>query len=214
MKKSIIIGAGTHGQIYASYLIEAGINIVGFIDDDDDFRDSHVNGLPVLGKYSDLYCNKLKAEISDVYCPIGDNFIRQKYLNALKNEGYNTPSFIHPSVSIAPDVILGEAVYMLVGNIIMPYTNIGNYLMVNMSTTIGHHVTIGDGVFISSGVNIGASLKIGDLAYIGLGATIMTGIKTIGKESLIGAGAVIIKNVPDYAVMIGNPGRILRIKEI
>ncbi|XMO86133.1 acetyltransferase [Algibacter sp. AS12] len=210
MKKSIIIGAGTQGQIYASYLKEAGIEVIGFIDDNDAIQGSNVNGLPVIGKYHDLFSKKLKDKASDVFCPIGNNLIRQKYLVSLKKEGYNTPSFIHHSVSIAPDVVLGEAIYMLVGNIIMPFTTIGNYLMVNMGTTIGHHVTIEDGVFMSSGVNVGASLTVRNMAYIGIGVTIIPGIETIGKESLIGAGTVIFKNVPDYAVMAGNPGRMIR----
>ncbi|MBU2951990.1 NeuD/PglB/VioB family sugar acetyltransferase [Tamlana agarivorans] len=209
-KKAIIIGAGTHGQIYASYLKEADVNIVGFIDDADSFQGKQVNGIDVLGTYADLFDEKLKNEITDVYCPIGDNFIRQKYLSTLKTEGYNTPSFIHPTVSIGPDVVLGEANYMLPGNYIMPHTTIGDYFMVNMGTTIGHHNTIGNGVFMSSGVNIGASLKIGNMAYFGIGSTVMTGVEGIGAEALVGAGSVIFKKVPDYAVMAGNPARMIK----
>jgi len=212
MTKSVIIGAGTQGQIYASYMIEAGINIVGFIDDDSSLQGKQVMGLPILGKYEDLFLNKLKNIIQDVYCPIGINSVRVNYLSTLKNEGYNIPSFFHNTVSIGPDVILGEANYMLAGNIIMPHTSIGNYLMVNMSSTIAHHVTFGDGIFMSSGVNVGACITVGDLAYIGMGVTVMTGVNYIGKNCLIGAGTVIIKDVPENAVMVGNPGRILRMQ--
>lgn len=213
MKKAVIIGAGTHGQIYVSYLREAGINVVGFIDDADSFQKQKVIGLDVLGKYSDLFDNKLKNDITDVYCPIGDNLIRQKYLSCLKNEGYNTPSFFHHTVCVGPDVKTGEANYMLPGNLIMPHTVIGNHFMVNMGTTIGHHNVIGDGVFMSSGINVGASLNIGDMAYFGIGSTIMTGIESIGRESLIGAGSVVFKNVPDFAVMAGNPARVIKLNE-
>ena len=212
MTKSVIIGAGTQGQIYASYMIEAGINIVGFIDDDSSLQGKQVMGLPILGKYEDLFLNKLKNIIQDVYCPIGINSVRVNYLSTLKNEGYNIPSFFHNTVSIGPDVILGEANYMLAGNIIMPHTSIGNYLMVNMSSTIAHHVTFGDGIFMSSGVNVGACITVGHLAYIGMGVTVMTGVNYIGKNCLIGAGTVIIKDVPENAVMVGNPGRILRMQ--
>ncbi len=213
MAKSVIIGAGTQGQIYASYMKEAGIDIVGFIDDDSNLQGEIVTGLPVIGKYEDLFLNKLKNKVQDVYCPIGINAIRIKYLKSLKDEGYNTPSFFHRTVSIAPDVTFGEANYMLAGNIIMPHTNIGSYLMVNMGSTIAHHVSIGDGVFMSSGVNIGAIMNVQDLAYIGMGVTVMTGVKNIGRNCLIGAGTVIIKDVPENAVMVGNPGRLLRLKD-
>jgi len=210
MDTAIIIGAGTQGQIYASYMKEAGIQVIGFVDDNAALQGQKVIGLPVLGKYEDLFSAGMKAKVTDVYCPIGDNAIRQKYLLALKNEGYRTPSFFHRTVSIAPDVQLGEANYMLAGNIVMPHTTIGNFLMINMATAIGHHVTIEDGVFISSGVHVGASLTIAERAYIGIGVTIIPGIGRIGKESLLGAGTVVFKEVPDYAVMAGNPGRLIK----
>ncbi|WP_179345072.1 NeuD/PglB/VioB family sugar acetyltransferase [Winogradskyella ursingii] len=213
MNKAVIIGAGTHGQIYASYLKEAGVEIIGFIDDSDAFYGQKVVGLDVLGKYEDLFDKKLKEKVTDVYCPIGDNLIRQRYLSSLKNEGYNAPSFKHHTVCIGPDVILGETHYMLPGNYIMPHTKIGDYFMVNMATTIGHHVTINNGVFMSSGINIGASMEINDMAYFGIGSTVMTGVKRIGQESLIGAGSVIFKDVPDYAVMAGNPARVIKLNE-
>src|SRR5690606_4653761 len=195
--RSVIIGAGTQGQIYASYLIEANIDIIGFIDDNPLLIGKKVNGIPVLGSYRDLYTPEFKQEIQAVYCPIGDNHIRVEYLSALHKEGYKIPSFIHPSVSIGPDVILGQAVYMLVGNIVMPFTTIGSFLMVNQASTIAHHVKIDDGVFMSSGVNVGACMHVQEKAYIGMGVTVMTGVKSIGKNCLLGAGCVIIKDVPD-----------------
>ncbi|SFD07439.1 acetyltransferase [Algibacter pectinivorans] len=211
MKNAVIIGAGTQGQVYASYLKEDGINIVGFIDDDKELIGKKVINIPVLGQYKDLFSSEFKNKIQQVYCPIGNNIIRSKYLSTLKKEGYEIPSFIHKTVSIGPDVSLGEAVYMLAGNIVMPHTTIGNYIMINMDSTIAHHVNMEDGVFMSSGVNVGALINVRQNAYIGMGVTVMTGVKEIGANCLIGAGTVIIKNVPENATMVGNPGRVLKI---
>ena len=213
MKNAVIIGAGTQGQIYASYLKEAGVNIIGFIDDNPNLTGKQVINIPVIGKYKDLFLQEFKEKIQDVYCPIGINAVRIEYLSTLKKEGYGIPSFFHHTVSIGPDVILGEAVYMLAGNSVMPHTTIGSYIMINSSSTIAHHVTLEDGVFMSSGVNIGALMRIKKNAYVGMGVTVMTGVKTVGKETLIGAGTVVIKDIPDYAVVVGNPGRVLRTKK-
>ncbi len=213
MNKAVIIGAGTQGQVYASYLKEAGVNIIGFIDDNPELIKQKVIGIPVIGKYEDLFLHEFKKKIQDVYCPIGNNTVRVNYLSTLKKEGYNIPGFIHHTVSIAPDVSIGEAVYMLAGNIVMPHTVIGNYIMINMDSTIAHHVTLEDGVFMSSGVNIGALIHVKEKAYIGMGVTVMTGVKEIGRETLLGAGTVIIKDVPDYVTMVGNPGRVIKTKQ-
>ena len=108
---------------------------------------------------------------------------------------------------------MGEAVYMLAGNIVMPHTTIGNYIMINMDSTIAHHVTVEDGVFMSSGVNIGALINVRERAYIGMGVTAMTGVKEIGHDCLLGAGTVIIRDVPANATVVGNPGRVIKTKE-
>lgn len=213
MKKAIIIGAGTHGEVYLSYLKKSGVDIIGFIDDDKSKVGTEIRGIKVIGLYEDLFSKKFKDIISDVYCPLGDNQIRQHYLNSAKNEGYSTPSFIHPSVILAPDISVGEAVYILQGNYVMPYTKIGNYFMMNMGCTIGHHVTIGEGVFISSGARIGASVTISDYAYFGTGCTIKTGVESIGTSALIGAGAVVINNVADNTVVAGNPAKIIEVNK-
>ena len=213
MRNSVIIGAGTQGQVLCTYLKEANVNVIGFIDDNIKLVGERVLGLPVIGTYRDLFTHKFKSMIDDVFCPIGANRIRVTYLSSLKEFGYGITSYIHPSVIISPEVKLGEAIYMFPGNIVMPHTEIGSYFMVNTCSTIAHHTTIHDGVFISSGVNIGALINVKKYAYIGMGVTAMTGIKTIGRDCLIGAGTVVIKDVPDRAVIVGNPGRILRYKE-
>jgi len=213
VKNAVIIGAGTQGQVYASYLKEAGINIIGFIDDNPDLIGKEVNNIPVIGKYEDLFLDEFKNKIQDVYCPIGINSVRVEYLSTLKKEGYGIPSFLHHTVSIAPDVTIGEAVYMLAGNIVMPHTTIGNYIMINMDSTIAHHVILEDGVFMSSGVNIGALINVRKNAYIGMGVTAMTGVKEIGKETMIGAGTVIIRDVPEYTTVVGNPARVIKTKQ-
>ena len=94
----------------------------------------------------------------------------------------------------------------------MPHTKIGNFFMINMATTIGHHVDIGNGVFMSSGVNVGANLKLEDHVYIGIGATVMTGIGKVGQGSLIGAGAVVIREVAPHTTVVGNPAKIIEKK--
>ena len=213
MGKAVIIGAGTQGQVLCSYLLEANVDIIGFIDDSTKIIGSKVNGIPVLGCYNDLLYTEFKKNIDDVYCPIGNNKIRTAYLSRLKEEGYETPSFIHPTVCIGPDVELGTAVYMLPGNIIMPHTKIGNFFMMNTCSTIAHHVHVEDGVFLSSGVNVGALINVRKNAYIGMGVTAMTGIKEIGMDTLLGAGAVVIRDVPDYATVVGNPARVIKYKK-
>lgn len=210
--KSIIIGAGKYGEVYLSYLKDSGINVVGFLDDDPSVADKKFGDLPVLGPVSALSEMKEKYGITSVYCPLGNNKLRVKFLRQAVSLGYDTPSYIHPSVVISPNVKIGKGVYILLGTQIMPYTEIEDFVMISMNVSIAHHNTIKTGTFLSTGCNFGASIVAEENAYCGIGSTIMTGLHRLGKDCLVGAGAVVIKDVPDGAVMAGVPAKIIKYK--
>ena len=92
----------------------------------------------------------------------------------------------------------------------MPLTHLSDYVMISMGVNVAHHVHLEVGCFLSQGSNIGASIHIGSESFIGISSTIMTGVSNIGKNTTIGAGAVVIKNVDDNAVVVGNPAKILK----
>lgn len=211
--KSIIIGAGTYGEVYLDYLTEAGIEIVGFLDDNEELHGECVRGVSVLGGISLLESLSHTHGVQAVYCPLGNNRLRVKFLTYATDLGYCTPNFIHPTAVIAPSVKLGKGVYILIGAHVMPYTKMDDYVMISMNALICHHSHLCKGTFISNGVNFGASLTARPLTYVGMGATIMTGVHELGEDCLIGAGAVVIKDVPDHAVMAGVPAKVIKYKE-
>lgn len=209
--KSVIIGAGKYGEIYLAYLQEAGVEVVGFLDDDEHHA-KIVGGLPLLGKTDILPELKEKYGIEAVYCPLGNNHLRVKLLKRASELGYATPNYIHPSVNISAGVEIGKGVYILLGTNIMPHTIIEDYVMISMGVNVAHHNVLCSGTFLSTGCNFGASIVAHPYTYCGIGSTIMTGIHTLGTDCLIGAGAVVIKDVPDGAVVAGVPGKIIKYK--
>lgn len=211
--KSVIVGAGTYGEVYLSYLKDAGVEIIGFLDDNEKLSGQLVRGVPVLGGVTMLSDLREKYKVEAVYCPIGNNILRTKILERAREVGLKTPSFIHSTVNIAPNVQIGNGVYILPNTTVMPYVKIESDVMISIGSNIAHHSTLCQGVFISNGVNLGASLMVEKYAYIGMGATIMTGVKHVGENCLIGAGAVVIKDVTKNAVMAGVPAKLLKVKE-
>ncbi len=212
--KSIIIGAGTYGEVYLSYLKESGISVIGFLDDNKALVGKEINGVPVLGSVDSLQQNKGIWDVEAVYSPIGNNKLRVKFLELARSLGYKTPNFIHHDVKIGPDVTIApEGVYILPNVVIMPHANIESDVMICTSANIAHHSRLQQGTFISTGVNFGANIISKKYAYIGIGATIMTGVKELGEDCLIGAGSVVIRDVPNHTVVAGIPAKIIREKE-
>jgi len=104
---------------------------------------------------------------------------------------------------------------------IHPGARIGRGLFIDHGNgvVIGETTVIGDNVTIYQGVTLGGTGKhggkrhptIGDGVTIGAGAKVL-GPFTVGSHSKVGAGAVVLKEVPPYCTVVGNPGRIVRKK--
>ncbi|MDO5035632.1 MAG: NeuD/PglB/VioB family sugar acetyltransferase [Porphyromonas sp.] len=209
--KAIIIGAGTYAEIYSQYL-SSGYDVVGFYDDNEEIHGKVINDILVIGSI-----RKAKEYVSahhktNVFIPLGNNELRFRLFNEFVKCGALTPNFIHPSVIIDPTVKLGRGVYILPSSSIMPFSSIGDFTMISMGVNIAHHTKIGEACFFSQGTNVGASIIVEDLAYCGIASTIMTGVKCVGKNSLIGAGAVVIRDVKPNSIVAGVPAKLLKYK--
>jgi len=212
MNKCVIIGAGTYGQVYAVYL-STKYEVLGFVDDDESIIGSYVVGHKVLCSVQTLMEGKVvDPSLTSVFVPIGNNMIRSNILHKARVCGFETPSFVHETVILDSTIILGDAVYILPACNIMPFVTVADDVMISMGVNIAHHVQIEKGCFFSQGTNIGASILVKQRAYIGISSTLMTGVKVIGQDSLVGAGAVVIRDVPDNAVMAGVPAKVLKYK--
>lgn len=108
--------------------------------------------------------------------------------------------------------VIGTGSQVMQGVIITNNVQIGKGVLVNLNATISHDCTIGEFTEIACGVRIAGRCKIGKGVFIGTNAIINPDIN-IGNNSIIGSGAVVIKNVPDNATVVGNPDRIIRSHE-
>ena len=90
------------------------------------------------------------------------------------------------------------------------FCKLGNFCVLNTSSTIDHECIIGSGVHIMGGATIAGRVIIGDFVSVGTNATIFPNIE-IKKGAFIGAGSVVRKNVGENEVVVGNPSKLLKI---
>ena len=118
----------------------------------------------------------------------------------------NILSLISPLAYVSSLATLGDALIIQHRSTIMPKVSIGKGSKIHIGAAIHHEAVIGEFVTIAPGAIILGSVMIGSETYIGAGAIIKQNCK-IGKNVVIGAGAVVITDIPDAAVVAGNPSR-------
>ncbi len=193
----ILYGASGHGKVIADILKKSGNPEILFWDDDPQAR---IEGYEVIQAPKE-YSNK-----DEVILSIGNNAAR---FNIAAMGIYKWGRAIHPNAIIAENVAIENGSVLMAGVIVNSCTKIGSHCIVNTSGSVDHDCIIESFVHISPNATIAGGVKIGAGAWIGAGAVLIQGIK-IGKWAIIGAGAVIIDDIPDYAVVVGNPGRVIK----
>jgi sugar O-acyltransferase (sialic acid O-acetyltransferase NeuD family) len=214
MKKNIvIIGAGGQAKNIA-LLIEqiGGWEIIGFVDDDLKKKGQRIKGYGVLGTTNEIL--KKLDNVSIVFS-IGNGKIVEEKVHWLKslNKNLEFPNLIHPSSIIdQKEVELGEGNIINANAVFTTEIKIGSFNYFNRCCSVSHDVKIGDFCFIHAGVHLSGESDIGSRVWFGVNSTIIQVLK-IGDDSIIGAGAVILKDVKPKAVMVGNPAKLLKFKE-
>ena len=129
------------------------------------------------------------------------------------NRYLNFPSLIHPNVLIGSDeVIIGNGCIICASNIITVNISIGNFVILNLGCTVGHDTRIGDYCSFMPAVNISGEVIIENSVYVGTGAKIIN-LLTIGNSTIVGAGAVVSKSLPEKCTAVGIPAKPIKYHE-
>lgn len=153
------------------------------------FHLKQINKMPIFVKL--LYLLKVDPYFHELF-KYRCRKIKLRHLFIFKNKNFYIP---------LDTKIAGGVTYNHPFSTILNAKYIGKCIHIKNNTTIGNK-------------NDDENMRpiIGDNVYIGAGAIIIGNIK-VGNNVVIGAGAVVVKDVPDRAIIVGNPGRIIRYSE-
>ena len=200
-KDVIIIGAGGHAKVIADIIYKSGDNLIGFLDDNLANKGKEIYlGKKVIGTTKDIEIYNKNYFIIG----IGNNSIRKKINNENNLKLYTA---IHPSAIIAEDVKIGTGSVIMAGVVINPGTVIGKNCIINTCSSLDHDNLLEDYVHISPGAHLAGTVTIKERTWICTGAIVKNNI-TIGKNNIIGAGGVVIKDIiEENTTYVGVPAK-------
>lgn len=200
--KLLIIGAGGHGKVVAEIAMKMNRwSEIAFLDNNESKRSSLK--FEVIGKSDDAFrfiCGY------DLFVAIGDNRIREELQEKLEKAGASIPVLVHPQSIIGNDVSIGMGTVLMAGVIINCCSKVGKGCIVNTGATIDHDNVIEDFVHLSPGTHLAGNVRIGKGTWIGIGGLVSNNVSIITR-SIIGAGAVVVKDINTAGTYVGVPAR-------
>lgn len=208
----LIFGAGGFGREIASWAERAqwrgrGFAVAGFVDDN---LAGELNGRPVLT----LEQAAQRHPDAGILATVGQPAVRERMIGKAAEMGLRATSpLIHPSVEYDREyVTFAEGVVVCAGTILTVNIDVQAHVQINLDCTVGHDAILEPYATLSPGVHISGNVTLERRSFFGTGAVTVNGYPgrplVIGADAVVGAGAVVTKNVPAAVTVTGVPARV------
>jgi UDP-perosamine 4-acetyltransferase len=197
-----IVGGGGHAKVVIEVARSAGWDVVAVFDPG---QTKEVLGVPVHGSDDDIKRFIQDTGVRTAAIAIGNNHLRRRLALKVRSLGCDTPVLLHERAWVSPTAWIGPGVVVMAGAIINADARIGEDAIVNTMAIVEHDCILGAAVHAAPRSVMGGTCIIGDATLFGIGATARPGI-AVGKDTVIGAGCVVVADVGDSIVLVGNPG--------
>lgn len=215
LKKIVIIGAGGLGREVLATLRACNAawkewDVLGFLDSDPKLAGSKVGGVPVLG--GDDWCHRDKDGSVHYVCAIGNPKVRSRVVEKLSGTRGKFATIVHPEVRVPESVEIGAGTVVMAGTRFTSDAKIGSHVVLYLNCSITHDVSIGEFCMIGPGCNLAGACRLEMGVELGIGVSVLP-LRRIGAWAIIGAGSVVIDDIPANSTAVGVPCRMIKQKK-
>jgi len=151
------------------------------------------------------------ASEKNIALTIADGLTRESLFNKCQRHDLKPWSVVSSNIEVYDDVVIGEGAIIASFVLLTCNIKIGRFFQANHYSHVAHDCEIGDFVTFAPGVRCNGNVVVEDYAYIGTGAMLRQGTPqkplVIGRNAVVGMGAVVTKDVPPDTTVVGNPAR-------
>ena len=211
MKHLIIIGARGFGrEVYGLALESQGYGtdfvIKGFLDDKSNALENFVEYPQIIGPVETY-----ELQQDDVFiCALGDVHYKKKYAEMILQKGGEFINIIHNTAHVGKNLKMGKGCIICNFASISCDVTVGDFCTLQPYSGFGHDCFIGNYVEIETGVALGGGVYIDDFVTLHPGCTVVPH-KKIGRNAIVAANSVVMRNVKEGITVIGNPAKELKI---
>jgi len=202
-------GAADQARVNAYILRELDCELVALVDD----TPGHVSpipGVPMFRGWAELepWLKKQDAGSLGFIVPIGAPYshARIRIHDLLTGAGFAPVSMVHPTSKLCASAEIGPGLQTMPDVIVHSEAVIGRQCLLNTRCLVEHDCVLEDGVEIGPSATLAGRVHVGANTWICTGASVRPRVR-IGRNAIVGAGAVVVSDIPDGVVAVGVPAR-------
>jgi sugar O-acyltransferase (sialic acid O-acetyltransferase NeuD family) len=204
----VIVGTGEQAEIAFEYFTnDSPHEVVGFSADPQFVKSNTFQGLPVVPldhlaeEWPPSECHAFVAVSATQL-----NRVRRRLYEAVKAAGYACVSYVSSHAFVWHNVTIGENSFIFENNVLQHKVRVGDNVILWSGNHVGHRTVIEDDCFVTSHVVISGFCRVGRWSYLGVNSSIRDEL-SLAEDTVIGAGAVVVKDTEARQVYVGNPAR-------
>lgn len=201
-RQIIVFGTGEIAELADFYFThDSEFEVVGFTVDGAYMKHSEFRGRPVLP--FEQIVEKFAPERYGFFAAVSYtklNVVRAEKVAAARAMGYRIVSYLSSRATTFSGFELKENCFILEDNTIQPFARVCDNVTLWSGNHIGHHSIIENDVFLASQIVVSGGVRIGQGSFVGVNVTIRDHV-TIGKKCVLGAGALVLEDQPDFSVV-------------
>ena len=203
----VIVGAGGFGREMLAWArqsvqFERDWTIKGFIDDNVVVLAGKNTPGAMLGTIRDYQ----PASDEVFICAMGVPSIKRQCCELLMSRGAQFTQLIHRSAVVGDNVELAEGVVLCPLTAVSANNRLGRCVAINLHSSVDHDACVDDWTQVNCHCDLTGSVQVGKEVFFGSSVCIIPGVK-IGDGAYLGAGSVILRDVPAGAKVFGVPAR-------